>query len=251
MKLLIKLCYDGSAYSGFQFQKNARSVQEELNKAARSLFGFDCDVCGCSRTDAGVHARCFCATLEPRNGGDTISLPAERVPEAMNFWLPEDIAVFDAEYKPDDFHARYSVKSKTYEYHILNSKYRNPLKAGRVFMPRRFLSGQDVERMRTAAGYIAGRRDFRSFMSSGSSVTDTVREVTELRVTEKDGEIVISISADGFLYNMVRIIAGTLFAVGCGRISPEEIPGIITALDRTKAAETLPPEGLYLCEVRY
>ncbi len=251
MKLFIRLMYDGTAYSGFQSQKNSRTVQEKLNEAAKLLFGFDCDVTGCSRTDAGVHALDFCAVISPKNPSDIISMEAGRVPAALNFHLPEDVSVFYADYRDDDFHPRYSVKRKTYEYYIVNSTVRNPLWAKRAYMPRRFLDTQALAAMKKAAACFIGKHDFAGFMSAGSSVAETVRTVYSCDVRDERGLIVISISADGFLYNMVRIISGTLFAVGCGRISADSIPGIIDSLDRSRAAETLPPQGLYLASVEY
>lgn len=251
MKYLLRICYDGSAYAGFQFQTNAETVQGKLTEAARKLFGIPCDITGCSRTDAGVHAAGFAATVSPRAADGVLKVAPERVPAGMNFYLPEDIAVLSAERVPDAFHARYSVVSKTYEYRIVNSEVRNPLLRGRAYMPGRRLSEEAVRRMHWAAQSLVGTHDFRAYMSAGSSVTDTVRTVLAASVASEGGCIVFRISADGFLYNMVRILAGTLYAVGCGRIAPEAVSGITASGNRKNAGETLPPEGLTLVDVAY
>jgi len=250
LKYLIKVCYDGTGYAGFQFQKNAVTVQGVLTDAANKLFDRPVAVTGCSRTDAGVHAKSFMATLAACDETE-LKLAPEKVPGGMNFYLPEDVSVLECTTVSDDFHPRYSVICKTYEYLIVNSRYRNPLMLHRAYMPGREVSPDDISRMNTAAALLTGRHDFSSYMSAGSSVTDTVRNVMDCHVTEENGIIRICITADGFLYNMVRIISGTLYAVACGKFAPEEIVNITDSRDRHKAGETLPPDGLYLAEVRY
>ncbi len=252
MKLFIKIKYDGSAYAGYQVQNNAPTIQQELNKATMDLFGVRCDVTGCSRTDAGVHAKCFCATVQAHAESCLItSIPADRIPQALNVRLPEDISVYYAEFVPEEFHARYSVVSKTYEYRILNAKYRDPFLKNKAFHYAKQINENGILLMQKAAANICGEHDFAAFMASGSKVTDTVRTVYYCDVNKTGDEIVIRISADGFLYNMVRIICGTLLDVAKGDISPEDVTRIIEFGDRRLAGPTLPPDGLYLVDVKY
>lgn len=252
MKLFIKVKYDGTRYAGYQVQNNALTIQEVLNKAVADLFGFNCDVTGCSRTDAGVHALCFCATVQ-KHGEESLStsIPCEKIPYALNFRLPDDISVYYAGWVDDDFHARYSVKSKTYEYRIYNGTFKDPFTTHRAYHFPKLLSDSDIRRMNLAAKKICGKRDFTSFMASGSSVNTTIRNVIDCRVVKDDDMVVIRISADGFLYNMVRIISGTLLEVGKGNIDPEQISSIIESRNRTLAGATLPAHGLFLTEVKY
>ena len=252
MKLFLKIKYDGTNYAGYQVQFNAPTIQAELNSALRDLFGVDCDVTGCSRTDSGVHAKCFCATVQFKSKSDfDTKIPCERIPLALNFRLPDDISVFYAEFVDDDFHARYSVVSKTYEYKIWNSPYRDPFLVNRSYHIPKPISVEGIENMQEAARHLCGLHDFAAFMSAGSSVKSTERTVYSCEVTKSGEVILIRISADGFLYNMVRIICGTLLEVGRGNISPEDIPSIIESRDRSKAGPTLPSCGLYLTEVHY
>ena len=252
MKLFLKIKYDGSNYAGYQVQDNAPTIQAALNSAMRDLFGCDCDVTGCSRTDSGVHAKCFCATVQFK--GTTsfeTKIPCTRIPLALNFRLPDDISVFHAEMVEDSFHARYSVVSKTYEYHILNSPYRDPFLEKRAYHITKVISDEGIDDMKKAAKHFCGKYDFSAFMSSGSSVKSTVRNVKSCDVLTDGDLLVIRISADGFLYNMVRIICGTLLEVGKGNIAPCDITKIIGSKDRTIAGPTLPACGLYLTEVEY
>lgn len=252
MKLFIKIRYDGTRYAGYQVQNNALTIQEVLNKALLELFGFECDITGCSRTDAGVHAYCFCATVQ-KHGEASLqtNIPCEKIPFALNFRLPEDISVYYAKWVDDDFHGRYSVQSKTYEYHILNTPFKNPFYVNRSYHFPKILTDSDIKRMQAAADNLCGKYDFSSFMSSGSNVKNTVRNVYECRVAKINDEIIIKITADGFLYNMVRIISGTLLEVGKGNITPEQIISIIESKDRSMAGSTLPAHGLYLTDVKY
>ena len=252
MKLFLKIKYDGTNYAGYQVQDNAPTIQAELNAALRDLFGVDCDVTGCSRTDSGVHAKCFCATVQFKGGSDfKTKIPCERIPLALNFRLPEDISVFYAGFVDDDFHARYSVISKTYEYKIWNSPFRDPFFRNKTYHIPKPITEKGLENMQKAAQYFCGLHDFAAFMSAGSSVKSTERTVYSCNVSRNDEEIIIRISADGFLYNMVRIICGTLLEVGKGNITPNDIPIIIDSLNRSNAGPTLPACGLYLTEVQY
>ncbi len=247
MKYFAKIKYLGTAFHGFQVQPELRTVQGELNSALNQAFGLPCKVTGCSRTDAGVHANEFCLTVECEGG----TIPVDRLPIAVSRFLPEDLSLFYAEECENDFHPRYDVKEKEYLYRIINSRIYDPFEFGRAWFVARPITDDGLERIRDAAKHFIGKYDFSTFMAEGSDITDTVRNVTDLTV-EKNGELIeIRISADGFLYNMVRIIVGTLTEVAFGRFSPDEIPEIIAACDRSRAGMTAPAEGLYLNRVIY
>ncbi len=252
MKLLLKIRYLGTAYCGYQFQPNAISIQQRLNEAAYALFGYECDIVGCSRTDSGVHANMFCATVSKRGeGGLSTAIPCEKIPLAFSAHLPEDICVYDAEWVCDSFHARYDVVEKEYVYRIYNAPVRSPFEEGRsCHVPKRI--GEDgLERMRRAASYLIGTQDFSSYMAQGSSVTSTVRSMKRA-VVEKNGDVILlRFCADGFLYNMVRILSGTLLDVGLGKCAPEDVLRITAAHDRSMAGMTMPACGLYLECVTY
>ena len=247
MKYFCKVKYLGTAFHGFQVQPGLRTVQGELNSALNQAFGLPCKVTGCSRTDAGVHANAFCCTVECEGG----TIPADKLPIAVSRFLPEDLSLFHAEECDADFHPRYDVVEKEYLYRIINSRIYDPFEYGRAWFVARPVTDEGLERMRAAAVHFIGKYDFSTFMSEGSDVEDTVRNVTALSVERKDSLIEIRISADGFLYNMVRIIVGTLLEVAYGRFSPDEIPDIIASKDRSRAGMTAPADGLYLNSVKY
>ncbi|MBQ8414584.1 MAG: tRNA pseudouridine(38-40) synthase TruA [Clostridia bacterium] len=247
MKYFAKIKYLGTAFHGFQVQPGLRTVQGELNEALNQAFGHPCKVTGCSRTDAGVHANEFCLTVEC-NGG---TIPADKLPIAVARFLPEDLCLFYAEECDDDFHPRYDVKEKEYLYRIINRPIYDPFEFGRAWFLSRPITDEGLERMNKAAECFIGKQDFSAFMSEGSDVTDTVRNVTALSINKIGDLIEIRISADGFLYNMVRIIVGTLTEVAFGRIFPDEIREIIASCDRSRAGMTAPAEGLYLNKVIY
>ena len=247
MKYFAKIKYLGTAFHGFQVQPGLRTVQGELNEALNKAFGHPCKVTGCSRTDAGVHANEFCLTVEC-NGG---TIPADKLPIAVARFLPEDLCLFYAEECDDDFHPRYDVKEKEYLYRIINRPIYDPFEFGRAWFLSRPITNEGLERMNKAAECFIGKQDFSAFMSEGSDVEDTVRNVTSLSINRVGDLIEIRISADGFLYNMVRIIVGTLTEVAFGRIFPDEIREIIASCDRSRAGMTAPAEGLYLNKVIY
>ena len=247
MKYFAKVKYLGADFHGFQVQPELRTVQGELNAALNLAFGLPCKVTGCSRTDAGVHANEFCMTVECEGG----TIPPEKLPVAVARFLPGDISVFYAEKCDDDFHPRYDVKEKEYLYRILNSRVDDPFEHGRSWFLPRTITDRGLELMRSAAVHFIGRYDFSAFMAEGSDVEDTVRNVTALSINKSGDIIEIRISADGFLYNMVRIIVGTLTEIAFERISPDSIPNIIKSGDRSKAGMTAPAEGLYLNRVMY
>ena len=245
MKVLLTIAYVGTAYCGWQVQKNGKSVQEALQDGVAQTFGKRYPVTGCSRTDSGVHAKGFKCTVDLDEKAPRI--PADKIPIALNTKLPDDISVLHAEYVSDDFHARYSVKSKRYEYVIHNSAVKDPFLRGRAWRVPQHL---DEQVMDEAAKSFIGTHDFTSFRAAGSDVPDSVRTVFDASV-RRDGELIIfSVSADGFLYNMVRIMAGTLVDVARGTVTAP-LSVIIAEQNRAKAGQTAPPDGLTLAEVLY
>ena len=240
----ISLAYDGTFYHGFQRQKNGLTVQECLETAIKKLTGEEVNIIGCGRTDAGVHAVNYTANFLSET-----KIPAEKLPLALNAYLPADIRVFSAEDAAESFHARFSATGKTYIYRIVTGNVYNVfLKNYSWFYP----GDLNFNEMQKAAAHFVGTHDFKAFMATGSPRKTTIRTVKDLKLLEKgENEIEIEITADGFLYNMVRIIAGTLLYVGCGKIKAEEIPGIIASGDRTRAGITAPPEGLALKQTYY
>ncbi|MBQ9152014.1 MAG: tRNA pseudouridine(38-40) synthase TruA [Clostridia bacterium] len=251
-KLLLYIRYDGSHFCGYQAQKNGYSVQQALNEGTEALFGYPCDITGCSRTDSGVHANMFCATVTPK-GKDSMetAIPLERLPRALNIHLPDAVAAYSALWVPCDFHARYSVSSKEYIYRILNTQDRNPFEHNRAWHYPRSITNEAYEAMRIAAKGFIGQRDFAACMASGSKVQSTVRHVMDASV-ERDGALItFRVRADGFLYNMVRIMVGTLMEVAEGHIPADSIPVRLASLDRAGFGRTAPAEGLYLNRVFY
>ena len=246
MKYLLTIAYDGRRYCGYQVQKNGVSVQEMLGKAAAAVFGRPCPITGCSRTDSGVHALDFKATLETYE--DAPGIPTDKIAIAMNCYLPEDIAVREVLEVSDSFHPRYDAKIKEYRYLIHNAKARDPFLAGRAYHYPRPLDEGVMER---AAAHFVGTHDFAACMASGSDVTDTVRTVYSCEVSRKGDTLMIHVSGNGFLYNMVRIMVGTLISVSEGRIQPEDIPAVLASRDRRRAGATAPACGLYLYRVTY
>ena len=237
------LSYDGTDYHGWQMQENAVTVQECVTKAAERIFSQKISVNGCSRTDSGVHANEFCCNF--RFEGDR---PEDKIILGMNSQLPEDIRVFGCEYVDPDFHARFDCKGKEYIYKVWNGKTGNPfMNRYSLFYPYDL---DDVLLDRQAKAFI-GRHDFAAFCAAGSIVKDTVRTVKDFSVN-RDGDLVtFSVTGDGFLYNMVRIMVGTLIYINNGKIEKDTIPDIILSKDRIRAGITARPEGLYLNKVFY
>ena len=252
MKILLKIAYLGTRYCGYQVQPNGVSIQQKLNEATRAVFGFDCDIVGCSRTDSGVHANMFCATVAQK-GMNLLNtaIPAQRIPQALSAYLHEDICVYDAEWVQDSFHARYDVKEKEYIYRFYNRPVRSPFEEGRAAHVPKPIDDAALGRMQAAAALLCGTHDFAAYMAQGSSVQSTVRTVTRSEVVRMGDVIVYRVAANGFLYNMVRIFAGTLLSVGQGKLFPEDIPHITASRDRTQAGSTMPACGLYLNRVEY
>lgn len=242
--LLLKISYDGAAYHGWQIQENAITVQEVFQAALHKITGGDEDIKACSRTDTGVHAREFCVSVKTES-----LIPPERMQAALNHYLPENIAVKSCEEVPLDFHARYSCKGKQYTYEIWNSPVRDPFLSGRAL---HYWYHIDEQKLNEAAAHYVGTHDFTSFCTlDRREKGDLTRTVTEARVDRLGDKVVFTVAADGFLYNMVRIMTGTLLRVQQGKFSPDDIPKIIQAKDRAKAGPTAPACGLYLNKVYY
>lgn len=245
IKLTIQ--YDGTNYQGWQKQKQkdreAITIQETLEKAISLLTNEEIKLQGSSRTDAGVHAKGFIANFKT-----TTNIPESKYREAINARLPEDIVIIKSEEVKEDFNSRYDAKGKTYSYTIINREIYPVI--GRQYMYH-VKNHLDVEAMRKACKHFIGTKDFISFRSSGSSTKTTIRTIKELYI-EKDNDIIkIYVTGDGFLYNMVRIIVGTLLMVGKNSIKPEEVKDIIEGKDRTKAGSCVPAKGLTLEKVFY
>lgn len=242
-RIKLTVAYDGTDYCGWQIQKNGITVEEVLNRALSRLTGEEITVVGASRTDAGVHARGNVAVFDT----DT-RIPAERIVYAVNALLPEDVVVVRSEEMPAGWHPRKCVSVKTYEYRILNKEFPDPVRRRDTY----FVSfSLDIERMRRAAEYLKGEHDFKSFCSAQTAVETTVRTIYDLDI-KKEGEIItIRVRGNGFLYNMVRIIAGTLAGVGRGYFEPEDMERMLEAKDRTQAGVTAPPQGLTLVGIEY
>lgn len=239
----LELMFDGTLYHGFQKQNNALTIQESLEAAIGKVCNERISITGCSRTDAGVHASMYVA-----NFLSNTRIPVEKIPFAVNAVLKEDIRIIKAEYAPEDFNSRKHALQKTYRYTIINRRHNDVfLKNYAWFYPSKL----DVDEMKKAAGHFIGSHDFSAFMAAGSSAKTFVRDIKELKLDSKDGIINVYATANGFLYNMVRIIAGTLVYVGNGKLKADEIPEIIKSKDRTNAGITAPPQGLMLIDVKY
>ena len=243
MRVLLRVAYDGTGYSGWQIQPNAVTVEKVLIEALEGLFGKKVEIIGASRTDAGVHAYGNVAVFDT----DT-KMPAEKISYALNQRLPEDVRIQESVEVEAGFHPRHRDCVKTYEYRIWNDRFESPL--NRLYS--HFYYGKlDVDVMKEACGHFVGEHDFTSFCSAGSQVVDKVRTIYSLDVKREDRLITIRVTGNGFLYNMVRIIAGTLLRVGEGKIKPSEIPAIIAGKDRNLAGPTAPAKGLALVEIKY
>lgn len=243
MTYKLTMAYDGTLYHGWQRQKNGITVQEVLEKAVSDMFGKETAITGCSRTDAGVHAKIYVCSFQ----GET-SIPCEKIPFVLNTVLPPDIRAYKCEAMDENFNARFNTVTKAYEYKILNAPVADPLLRNFAW---HYPVKLDVEKMKKAAQIIVGKHDFASFCAAGSKVKSTVRTVTELSVSVDGNLITVRAAADGFLYNMVRIIVGTLVYVGNGKLLVNEIEDLLHKKDRRLMGITAPPQGLSLVEVNY
>ena len=242
--LLLTITYDGKCFHGWQIQQNAYTVQEAFQTALEKITGERTDVKGCSRTDSGVHANRYCVSVKLSH-----PIPPERLKAAMNRWLPRSVAVLDCVEVSADFHARYSCKSKEYIYKIWNSQVRSPFLEGYALHYRYPL---DVEALNSAAQAYVGRHDFTSFCTLDKREQgDMTREVKRFSVTRDGDMVIMRVEADGFLYNMVRIMVGTLLQISAGRLPAGSIPSIIASGDRNNAGFTAAACGLYLNKVLY
>ncbi len=245
MKKRIKLvvAYDGTAYHGWQVQPNAVTVEGVLNEKLTELLGEEITVTGASRTDAGVHSLGNVAVFDTET-----RIPADKISYALNQRLPEDIVVQDSAEVASDFHPRFCDSKKTYEYRILNRRFPIPTLRRDTYFYYRPL---DVAAMQKAAEYLVGEHDFKSFCTVGAQVDTTVRTLYALTVTRDEDVIKIRVTGNGFLYNMVRILAGTLISVGIHEREPEDMTRILAACDRTAAGPTAPACGLTMVGIRY
>ena len=243
MKIAMLVEYDGTCYAGWQKQKNAVTVQEKIEDALETIGKGHINVFGAGRTDSGVHARGQCAHFEI-----DASIPAEKYMFILNTLLPEDIRITKSWEASQDFHCRFSAKGKRYIYRIFNAQYSSAL-MGRFtcFVPEAL----DIEKMQEAAQYIKGTHDFASFCAAGGSAKTTVRTVTRLDIVKNDNLIEIIVEGNGFLYNMVRIIAGTLIEVGKGKRTTKSVFDAVEGKDRTSAGATAEARGLTMDEVFY
>lgn len=242
-RVKLVVAYDGTNYHGWQVQDNGITIEEVLNRTVSELVQEDIKVIGASRTDAGVHACGNVAVFDTES-----RIPGDKFSFALNQRLPEDIRIQESCEVDADFHPRYADTVKTYEYNILNRRFELPSKrlyAAFCYYP------MDIERMNQAAAYLVGEHDFKSFCSAGAQVQTTVRTIYAVNVTKEDDMVHIRITGNGFLYNMVRIIAGTLMQVGTGLMEPEQVKEILEARDRSKAGPTAVAKGLTLVEIRY
>ncbi|MBP1744388.1 MAG: truA [Firmicutes bacterium] len=239
----LTLEFDGTCYAGWQRQINGIAVEQRVREAIKKLTGEESNLIGCSRTDAGVHARRYVCSFKTGS-----AIPADRMKYALNNILKDDIVVLESEEAEQDFHARFSAKGKRYTYSICNREM--PPAIGRSYVCF-FKRPLDADLMASAAVHLVGKHDFSSFKNSNSVVHSNVRTIFSLSVSRTGDTITISVTGDGFLYNMVRIIAGTLIEAGLGDISPEEIKTILESKDRSKAGRTAPASGLCLEEVFY
>jgi len=232
------VAYDGTNYHGWQIQKNGITIESELNRCLSDLLKEPIEVIGASRTDSGVHALGNIAVFDTTN-----RMPAEKISYALNQRLPEDIRIQKSQEVASDWHPRHCESRKTYEYRIYRSEFPMPVKRLYSLFTYHKL---DVARMQEAAAYLVGEHDFKSFCQTGAQVESTVRTIYSVEVEEEGADLVIRVCGNGFLYNMVRIIAGTLLDVGQGKRAPEEMPGILEAKDRVFAGPTAPAHGLML-----
>ncbi len=237
------VAYDGTEYHGWQLQDNGITIESELNRCLSALLGEEIRVIGASRTDSGVHALGNVAVF------DMVSrIPPEKISYALNQRLPEDIRIQKSDEVSLDWHPRYCQSRKTYEYRIYRGEFPMPVKRLYSYFTYHVLQ---VEKMRQAAGYLEGEHDFKSFCQTGAQVESTVRTIYKIQVEEQGADLVIRVCGNGFLYNMVRIIAGTLIEVGQGKRTPDSMGQILEAQNRSAAGPTAPAHGLTLVKYEF
>lgn len=241
IKLIIE--YDGTNYAGWQIQKNALAIQEVVEASIEKITGEKAEVIGASRTDSGVHAKGYTANFKTES-----SMPAEKFRDALNTKLPRDVVILSSSEVPLDFHSRYDSKGKTYCYTVINRV--QPAAIGRNYVYHMKFN-LNIDNMKKACKYFLGTKDFSALKNMGSSAQTFTRTITDLRIEPQGDIIEIYCTADGFLYNMMRIIVGVLLQVGTGRFKPEEVEDIILSKDRKRAGTAVPASGLCLMEVFY
>ncbi len=242
-RFMLRVAYDGTNYHGWQAQNNAETVEQKLNEALTRLTGEPIAVIGASRTDAGVHALDNVAVFDSET-----TIPGEKLMFAVQPYLPDDIIIQYSCQAPDTFHPRFCKTRKTYEYQIDNGMRENPKCSRYSYHVREPL---DTDAMNAAGSYLIGTHDFAAFCAAGAQVATTVRTIYSCAVEREDSMVYIQVTGNGFLYNMVRIIAGTLIRVGQGAWEPERVLEALESLDRTKAGPTAPAKGLTLQEIQY
>ena len=241
IKLIIE--YDGKEFNGWQKQPNKLNIQGEIEKAIERVTGETVDLTASGRTDSGVHAIGQVANFKTNS-----TIPIEKIPIALNANLKKAIVIKSAEEVEERFHSRLNCKKKTYRYIINNSKYGTAIYRNlETHIPMKL----DISKMQEAVKYFEGEHDFKAFKASGTSSKNSVRNIYKTEIKQERERIIIELTGNGFMYNMVRIIAGTIVDVGMGKIKPGDIPEILKSKDRNKAGKTLPPHGLYLVEVYY
>ena len=243
MRILLTVCYDGTDFCGYQIQPNGRTVEEELNNALKKVTGNDIKTISSGRTDSGVHAFCQKVHFDA-----DASIPPENFAKALNAVLPSDVKVVKSKKVGDNFNARYSAKKKTYKYSLYVGDFENPIHSRYKTLIKKM---PNVELMKECAKVIEGTHDYKRFVASGSSVKDTVRTVYSIKIVKKGSFLDFYVTGNGFLYNMVRIIAGALIAVGEEKLTVSDVKGVVDGEARPTAIKTMPAKGLCLYSVIY
>lgn len=243
MRVIFTVEYDGTDYCGWQIQDNGITVQQTMEEAHAKIFGERTRFTASGRTDSGVHAAGQVVHFDTE-----INVSPEGLMRGINSALPPDIRVIAARFAPEGFHARFSTKKKTYEYRAYESDVERPLKSRYAV---RINTGADIEKMRAAARVFEGEHDFAALCAAGSSVKDTVRRIYSIAVDRRGDDLIFTVTGNGFLYKMVRTIAGTLLDAGYGKISSEDIADALNRAERSRLGKTMPPEGLTLVKVEY
>lgn len=241
--IFLKISYNGSFYHGWQIQPNGVTVQQTLKEAIEELTDEKINLLGCSRTDSGVHAKEFCCNFKTNS-----TIPPEKFAQAINVKIPKSIVVLSSKQVSDDFHSRYDAKGKRYVYRLLNSKNESPFLDKLVYF---YPYDVDADLMNAQAKDFIGTYDFSAFCASGSEVESKVRTIYDFSVERRGDEVVFTVSGDGFLYNMVRIMVGTLLDICSGKIEKGTVKDIIASKERSRAGVTVPGCGLYLEKVFY
>ena len=241
--IALKLSFVGTNYHGWQIQKTEKTIAGTLEAALTGLCGHEIKLVGCGRTDAGVHAKIYCANFKTSS-----TIPLEKLPLAVNAILPPDIVVEKAMHAPGEFNAILSCLKKQYTYRLYNSRIRDPFEAKRAyFYPRKV----NIESMKQAAKHFVGTHDFAAVRSVGTETKTTVRTVFEYEIEASGPMVEFKVTADGFLYNMARAMVGTLLYVSEGKIDPDELPALLAQKDRRLTGPTVPPDGLYMTKLWY